>query len=127
VRWGWSTDQETYTLCDSRDDALDGLDGEGGWVAQLGACDNWLAWESVLTALNLLEMAADHHYDSDQGDPDGERFCDPSATQLDELESELRSVALAWIERHGLRWSTWHQVVHGTEERVEEPGTGKNE
>ena len=105
--WKWysGSDDETFTNgpFDFRDDAIEALDGYGGYVIEARKDD--LRLSSHFSADDFIEAAEEAVYDmaNEDGDP---IFDVPSDKQAD-LQLRVRAAIDAWQDAHGLMFVPW--------------------
>lgn len=117
--WKWysgSNDEEFHNgPFDTREEAVDALDGYGGFVIEARKDD--LRLSSYFHAETLLEGAEEDAYDlSDEGD----LIFDISDDQECDLQARVRAAIDTWQDAHGLRFVPFLFTASRNEERIEE-------
>jgi hypothetical protein len=119
-KWGWSSDGETYTICEDREECIQEA-YEGCKIARMAPID-WLpAFVNAINMDGLIESAEDYIYTNTGCEEPGEHL-DATEPMREDLETRLSKCIEDWLEQHGIRFGTWYQVIDGTaEELVEDP------
>ena len=108
-KWSVSTDEEHYVgEYESKEDAIEAgiedaeIEQSGGfWI---GRCMPPIQPEEVFRAEEWIDDVHDHEdYCSDWADG---QF-DPTDHHIEELNTEVRKVMSAWLDRHNLRPTHW--------------------
>ena len=116
--WKWYSGSNDEEFChgpfDTRDEAVDALDGYGGFVIEARKDDLRLSAQFSVEA--FFEAAEESVYDlSNEGDP----IFDASSDQERDLQARVRAAIDAWQDAHGLKFVPWCFAASRNEERIE--------
>lgn len=121
MSWWFSYDGETWHEAASRDEAINGLDGQGGHVGQGEQREVRL---SDFVDVDGLIVAATDAADSDPeiATEDAWSF-DVTDEQAEDLQRALREAVDAWQHRHGRSWRADVITFAGEPEQITAAGT----
>jgi len=103
--WQWwsGTNAEWYTdWHDTRDEAIESLNGEGGYIIE-GRRDP-VSLSAYFDADDFLTRADEDLSDSDIGHPDGDVLFECTPEQERDLEGRVRAAIDAWQEANDLKF-----------------------
>ena len=89
---------------DTREEAIDALDGNRGFI--LEAHRRPLALSSYFDATRFLEDAEESAYEL--ANPDGEPLFEATNTQIEDLEERVRKAIDQWQESHNMVFISWY-------------------
>ena len=118
--WKWysGSNEETFSdgPFDTREQAIDALDGYGGYIVLARKVPQRLS--QFFHADTFLENAEDSAYD--MANEDGDPLFDISSDQQADLEARVRAAIEAWQYAHNLTFMPW--AFNGTKnlERIGE-------
>jgi len=107
LNWKWyagSNEEEFHSgPFDSREEAIDALDGYGGFIIEAHKADIQLA--SYFDAVEFIENAEENGYEFSS--PDGEYLFDVSTHQLLHLQEMVKDAISEWQKTHNLVFTPW--------------------
>ena len=102
-KWWSGSNDEWYTEShDTRDEAIQSLEGEGGYIIE--ARQGPVSLSDYFDADDFLTIADETLSDSDLGHPEGDALFECSPEQAADLETRVRAAIDAWQEAHGLKF-----------------------
>lgn len=102
--WYYSYDEETWYRADSREDAIDSLDGEAGYIGE--HCCHLLQLSSFINAERVIEDAFER-MDEDYGDPEGNVLLGEDI-DTSGLEQVLRMAIDQWQADNKVEIKSWY-------------------